>query len=122
MMINSIAALPRLPLRFSPLTLPLFSCYTWIAASRAENCRANSLSVHARLHNYLRSLPPGCTPRFPSGDAAELRSLIDPNTDQKPPHSRLDSHWSTVLCSGSYPHILGGNRDRGRHTFREDWR
>ena len=59
---------------------------------------------------------------FRRDDASEARARIDPNTDQKWPHSRLDSHWSTVLCSGSYRHIPGGNRDRGRRIFREDWR
>jgi hypothetical protein len=57
MMINSIAAPPRLPLRFSPCTIHLFRLLHEIAAPRTlKTVAANSLSVHARLHKYLRSL------------------------------------------------------------------
>ena len=103
MIINSIATLPRLPLRFSPCILDLF---------RLLQLHKIPALAASWLHSSI-SIPENAT---------EARSLIDPNIDQKWPHSRFDSHWSTVLCSGSYRHIPGGNRDRGRHIFREDWR
>ena len=43
---------------------------------------------------------------------------VDFNTGEKRSCSRHGSHRCTVPCSCSCRHILGGNRDRGRHTYR----